>query len=82
MVGNSDVFAAALGLRPLSAMDSGFESRVDFSIFAFVLVLFPYEMEGNAECITWNKNVKFLSSNINICIINTIILFITKQGQW
>ena len=52
MVGNSDLFAGPLGLRPLSEMDSGFESRVDFSISAFGFVLFPYAMEVSTECIT------------------------------
>jgi len=52
MVGNSDLFAGPLGLRPLSEIDSGFESLVDFSISAFVFIQFPYEMEGSTECIT------------------------------
>ena len=51
MVGNNDLFAGPLGLRPLSEMDSGFESLVDFSISAFVFVLSPYEIEGSTECI-------------------------------
>jgi len=52
MVRNSDLFTGSLGLRPLSEMDSGFESLVDFNISAFVFVLFPYEMEDSTECIT------------------------------